>query len=127
MAKQIIFTSGAPKAVGPYSQGVKANGFLFVSGQIGLDPDTGKLKEGGVKEQTGQALENLEAIVKAAGLGLSDVVKVTVLLSDMNDFASVNAIYAERFSDNPPARAAFGVVKLPLGALIEIEAVAVEK
>ena len=127
MAKKIISTTDAPKAVGPYSQGVKVNGLLFVSGQLGIDPATQKMRAGGVEEQAKQALDNLTAIVKAAGLGLDDVVKTTVLLADMNDFAKVNAIYAERFTVNPPARAAFAVQKLPLGALIEIEAVAAEK
>ena len=124
MPKEIISTGEAPAAVGPYSQAVAAGGLVFISGQIGLSPADGKLRPGGIKEQTRQALSNLEAIVKAAGLGLDNVVKTTVLLADMRYFAEVNSIYAERFGSNPPARAAFAVRELPLGALIEIEAIA---
>ncbi len=124
MTKEIIKTNDAPAAVGPYSQAVAAGGFVFVSGQIGLDPVTGKFVDGGVKEQTVRVLDNLEGILKAARCDMSHVVKATVLLADMDDFAAVNSIYAERFTGDPPARAAYGVAKLPLGALVEIEAIA---
>jgi 2-iminobutanoate/2-iminopropanoate deaminase len=124
MAKKTISTASAPAAVGPYSQAVEANGLLFVSGQIGLDPATGQLVEGGVTAQADRVLDNLGAILEAAGLGCEDLVKCTVLLADMGDFKAVNEIYAKRFPSDPPARAAFAVAGLPLGALIEIEAIA---
>ena len=127
MSIKTITTPDAPKAVGPYSQAAAAGGLLFVSGQIGLDPVEGGLKMGGIEEEASQALDNLEAILIAAGLNLKSVVKTTVLLTEMGDFASVNRVYGERFGSNPPARAAFAVKELPLGALIEIEAVAVLK
>ncbi len=125
MSIKTISTTQAPGAVGPYSQAVAANGMLFVSGQLGLDPATGKFVEGGVEAQTERALDNMEAILKAAGLGFNDVVKTTVLLASMDDFAAVNAVYAGRFPENPPARAAFAVKTLPLQGLVEIEAIAV--
>jgi 2-iminobutanoate/2-iminopropanoate deaminase len=127
MTKRIISTNRAPAAVGPYSQAVEAGGLVFVSGQIGLDPATGELVGGGVTAQAERALDNLGAILEAAGLGFDDLVKCTVLLADMGDFKTVNGIYAERFEADPPARAAFGVAALPLGALIEIEAVALAR
>ena len=122
--KRIIHTDSAPAAVGPYSQAVQAGEFLFVSGQIGLDPETGKMVEGGLARQVEQVLENLKAILEAAGGGIESVVKTTVLLQSMDDFSAMNEIYAGVFTDNPPARAAFEVGGLPLGALVEIEAVA---
>ncbi len=118
-----ISTGGAPRPVGPYSQAIHAGGLLFVSGQLGIDPATGTLAEG-VEAQASASLSNLEAILEAAGLSMQDVVKTTVLLADMADFALVNSIYAGRFSEPYPARAAFAVKTLPLGALVEIEAVA---
>ena len=124
MSKKIISTENAPAAVGPYSQAVEAGGLLFVSGQIGLEPATGQLVDGGVAAQAERALDNLGAILEAAGLGFDDLVKCTVLLADMGDFKTVNEIYAKRFQADPPARAAFGAAALPLGSLIEIEAVA---
>jgi 2-iminobutanoate/2-iminopropanoate deaminase len=127
MTKRIISTENAPAAVGPYSQAVEAGGLLFVSGQIGLDPATGQLVDGGVAAQAERVLDNLGAVLEAAGLGFEDLVKCTVLLADMGDFKTVNEIYAKRFSADPPARAAFGVVALPLGALIEIEAIALAR
>ncbi|MGI6335972.1 MAG: RidA family protein [Eubacteriales bacterium] len=120
-----VSTSSAPSAIGPYSQAVAANGFLYVSGQIPLDPVTGKIAEGGIEAQAHQSLKNVSAILNAAGLTCADVVKTTVLLTDINDFAAVNAVYAQYFTQSPmPARAAFAVKALPKGAAIEIEAVA---
>lgn len=118
-----ISTGAAPRPVGPYSQAVHAGGFVFVSGQLGIDPATGILPEG-VEAQAAASLSNLEAILGAAGLTMQDVVKTTVLMADMADFTLVNTIYAGRFSEPFPARAAFAVKTLPLGALVEIEAVA---
>lgn len=125
MSKKVVSTESAPKAVGPYSQAVAAGGLLFVSGQLGLVPATGKLADGDTAAQARQALDNLQSILVAAGAGLENVVKTTVLLKDMADFAEVNRVYAERFPERPPARAAYEVAALPLGALVEIEAVAV--
>jgi len=124
MRGKVISTKDAPGAIGPYSQAVQANGFLFISGQVGLDPATGSLVSGGVVEQTERAITNLEAILAAAGCGLEDVVKTTVLLDTMDDFQTVNEVYGRRFGENRPARAAFAVQTLPLGSLVEIEAVA---
>lgn len=125
MSRQVIATAKAPAAVGPYSQAIKANGFVFTAGQLGLDPATGKLVEGDVTDQARQALKNLQAILEAAGSSLEQVVKVTVFLKDINDFKRVNEVYAEFFKASPPARSAVQVAALPLGALVEIEAVAV--
>jgi len=122
--KEIIHADNAPQAVGPYSQAVKAGDFLFISGQIGIDPATGTMVEGGVTGQATRVLENLRAIVEAAGADLGAVVKTTVLLQSMNDFSAMNEVYKSFFTENQPARAAFGVGALPLGALVEIEAVA---
>jgi 2-iminobutanoate/2-iminopropanoate deaminase len=122
--KKVINTPQAPKAVGPYSQAIEANGMLFISGQIPIDPATGIIVEGGIKEQTTQVMKNIEAILKEAGYTFGDVVKSTCLLSDMNNFAAMNEVYGSYYPENPPARAAYGVVKLPLGALIEIETIA---
>jgi 2-iminobutanoate/2-iminopropanoate deaminase len=122
--KKVIHTQQAPKAVGPYSQAIEANGMLFISGQIPIDPATGIIVEGGIKEQTTQVMKNIEAILKEAGYTFGDVVKSTCLLSDMNNFAAMNEVYGSYYPENPPARAAYGVVKLPLGALIEIETIA---
>ena len=122
--KKVIATKNAPAAVGPYSQAVRAGEYLFIAGQLGIDPAAGKLVDGGVERQTEQALDNIEAILKAAGVGLDAVVKATVFLQHMGDFAVMNGVYGARFENDPPARAAFEVAKLPLGALVEIEAVA---
>ncbi len=123
--KQSIKTDKAPAAIGPYSQGVEWDSKLvFSSGQIPLDPRTGNLVEGGIKEQTKQALENLKAVLEAGGSSLNKVVKCTVFLADMNDFAAMNEVYAQYFTQNPPARSAFQVVRLPKDARVEIEAVA---
>lgn len=124
--KKIIHTINAPKAVGPYSQAVEANGTLYVSGQIPIDPVPGRMVEGGIKEQTLQVMKNIGAILHEAGLDYSHVVKCTCLLSDMDNFAAMNEVYAAFFPENPPARAAFGVVRLPLNALVEIECIAVK-
>ena len=124
--KRIIHTEDAPKAIGPYSQAVDANGTLYVSGQIPVDPKTGKVVGGGIKEQTEQVFKNIEAILKAAGYSFNDVVKSTVLLSDMDNFAVMNEVYATIYKNEMPARAAYGVVRLPLGVLVEIETIAVQ-
>jgi len=124
--KKIISTSKAPAAIGPYSQAVEANGTLYVSGQIPLVPATGRLVEGGIKEQTIQVFNNIEAILKEAGYSFSDVVKSTCLLSDISDFKAMNEVYSVYYPENKPARAAFAVKGLPMGALIEIETIAVK-
>ena len=124
--KKVISTENAPAAVGPYSQAIEHNGMLFVSGQICIDPDTGKLVEGGIREQTMQVLQNIGSILEAAGYSKNDVVKCTCLLKDMDHFQEMNAIYSEYFKSDPPARAAYQVVKLPLDVLIEIEAIAIK-
>jgi len=122
--KKIIRTDHAPKAIGPYSQATEVNGMLFISGQVPLDPATGKIVEGGIQEQTEQVLKNIGAILKAAGFTYENVLKTTCLLNDMDNFTAMNEVYSKFFPDNPPARAAYGVVKLPLGVMIEIEAIA---
>ena len=122
--KTAIYTDKAPKAIGPYSQAVELNGLLFISGQIPIDPSTAKLVEGGIKEQTEQVMKNIGAILAEAGYTYSDVIKSTCLLSDMDNFAAMNEVYGRYYAANSPARAAYGVVKLPLGALIEIETIA---
>lgn len=124
--KQIISTTNAPAAIGPYSQAVEVNGTLYVSGQIPIDPATGKVVEGGITEQTVQVMKNIEAILTEAGYSYADVVKSTCLLSDMANFKAMNEVYASCYSVNPPARAAFAVKELPLGVLVEIETVAVK-
>jgi len=119
-----LYTNDAPGAVGPYSQGVVAGPFVFVSGQVPLVPSTGELIKGDIKAATRQCLENAKAILEEAGLALKDVAKVTVLLNDINEFGDMNTVYGEYFSDHKPARAAFEVAKLPLGADVEIEMIA---
>jgi len=121
--KKVVHTEHAPKAVGPYSQAIEANGTLYISGQIPIDPETGKIVEGGIKEQTNQVMKNIGAILNAAGYTYEDVVKSTCLLSDMDNFVPMNEVYAQYYSENPPARAAYGVVRLPLGVLVEIETI----
>ncbi len=125
--KKIINTENAPKAIGPYSQAVEANGMLFISGQIPVDSSIGKIVEGGITEQTEQVMKNIGAILKEAGLDFSSVVKCTCLLSDMVNFAKMNEVYGKYFTENPPARAAFAVKELPLGVMVEIECIAVKK
>lgn len=124
--KKIISTQAAPGAIGPYSQAVEANGMLFVSGQVPIDPSTGRIVEGDITEQTEQVMKNIGAILEAAGYGFGDVVKSTCLLSDMANFAAMNAVYGRYYQIDPPARAAFAVKGLPLNALIEIETIAVK-
>ena len=119
-----IYTPNAPAAIGPYSQAVQAGNMLFVSGQIPVDPATGAFAGEDIVTQTKQSLTNVKNILEAAGYSLNDVVKTTVLLADIADFASMNAVYAEFFSENKPARACFAVKDLPRGALVEIEAIA---
>ena len=124
MSKDIIATKNAPGAIGPYSQGIRANGFVFASGQIGLDPATGEFVKGGIVEQSRQALLNVKNVLEAAGSGLDKAVKTTVFLKDINDFAAMNAVYSEFFKTDCPARSAVQVAALPKGALVEIEVIA---
>ena len=125
MNKQIIHTDKAPKAIGPYSQAVQIGNFIYTAGQVGLDPTSMEMVPGGIEEQTRQVLTNLSSVLDAAGSSLSQVVKTTVFLNDMNDFAKMNTIYTEFFNENPPARSTVAVAGLPKGALVEIECVAV--
>jgi 2-iminobutanoate/2-iminopropanoate deaminase len=124
--KKVISTSKAPAAIGPYSQAIQVGNLVFASGQIPIDPATGSFVEGGVKEQDRQSLTNVKAILDEAGLTLDNVVKTTVFLADMNDFADVNAVYAEFFAEPYPARSAVAVKTLPKGALVEIEVIAAQ-
>ncbi len=124
MPKQVISTENAPGAVGAYSQGIIANGFVFTAGQIPLIPGTTNLREGGIQAQTRQVLENITGVVEAAGSGMEKVVKTTVFLADINDFAEFNAVYSTFFPTDPPARTTVQAGGLPAGALIEVEAVA---
>lgn len=124
--KKVISTPNAPGAIGPYSQAIEINGMLFISGQIPIDPQTGKVVEGDITEQTEQVMKNIGAILDAAGYGFEHVVKSTCLLSDMAHFASMNAVYGRFYEINPPARAAFAVKTLPLNVLVEIETIAVK-
>ena len=122
--KKVISTTKAPAAIGPYSQAIQVGNLIYTSGQIPIDPTTGVFVEGGIKEQTHQALLNVKAILEEAGLTMNDVVKTTVFMADMNDFAEMNAVYAEFFTEPYPARSAVAVKTLPKGALVEIEVVA---
>ena len=122
--KEVISTPKAPAAIGPYSQAIKVGTLVYTSGQIPIDPATGSFVEGGIKEQTRQSLLNVKAILEAAGLTMGNVVKTTVFMADMNDFADMNAVYAEFFAEPYPARSAVAVKSLPKGALVEIEVVA---
>lgn len=122
--KEIISTENAPSAIGPYSQAVKTGNMVFVSGQIPIDPKTGEFVSNNVAEQTEQVLKNLAAVLEAAGSNISNVVKTTVFLADMNDFAAMNEVYAKFFSDNKPARATVQAARLPRDARVEIECVA---
>jgi 2-iminobutanoate/2-iminopropanoate deaminase len=124
VTRQAVSTSGAPTAIGPYSQGIAVDGFVFCSGQIGLDPGTGELVDGGVEAQAERALRNLEAVLDAAGLAMADLVKTTLFLADIADFGAVNSVYARHMPDPPPARSTFAVGALPKGALVEVEAIA---
>jgi 2-iminobutanoate/2-iminopropanoate deaminase len=122
--KEIIQTPAAPAAIGPYSQAVRWNGLVFLSGQIPLDPATGQVVEGGIEEQTVRVLENLKAVLEAAGARLDTVLKTTIFLKDLGDFAAVNEIYGRYFGENPPARATVEAARLPRDVRVEIEAVA---
>ncbi|HEL7193192.1 TPA: RidA family protein [Listeria monocytogenes] len=123
MAKEIIQTSSAPKALGPYSQAVKVNGLIFTSGQLGINPETGELADGTTK-QAEQAFKNIAAVLAEAGSGLDKIIKATVFFKDLNEFKAMNEVYATFFSSDFPARSAFQVAKLPLDAAIEIEVIA---
>ncbi|NMC74778.1 MAG: RidA family protein [Geobacteraceae bacterium] len=122
--KEVIATDRAPQAIGPYSQGIRAGGFVFFSGQIPLDPATGQVRGENIGEQTELVMENIEGMLTAAGLGFEDVVKTTIFLVDLSHFAVVNGIYGRRFPTSPPARSAVEVKGLPRGALVEIEVIA---
>jgi 2-iminobutanoate/2-iminopropanoate deaminase len=122
--KEIIQTERAPKAIGPYSQAIRANGFVFASGQIPIDPETGKFVAGGIAEQTEQVIKNLSRVLEAAGSGLNQVVKTTVYLTDMEEFAAMNEVYGRFFSEEPPARATVEAARLPRDARVEIEVIA---
>lgn len=125
MTREVISTEKAPRAVGPYSQGIKANGFVFCSGQVAINPETGELLTGSITDQTRQVLSNLKAVIEKAGSRMENVVKVTVFLRDINDYSEMNAEYAKWFGNEPPARAAIQVARLPLDAGVEIQAIAV--
>lgn len=124
MTMKAISTNNAPAAIGPYSQAIEAGGLVFASGQLPINPSTGTFPEGGIKEQTRQSILNAQAILESAGCSLSNVVKTTVLLADIADFAAMNEVYASFFSEPFPARSAFAVSDLPKGALVEIEMIA---
>ncbi|MDR0606592.1 MAG: RidA family protein [Bacteroidales bacterium] len=123
MSKRIIHTENAPKAIGPYSQAIEVNGMLFISGQIPVNPQTGKIPDG-IEAQTEQVMQNIEAILKEAGYTFTDVVKSTCLLSDIANFKAMNEVYAKYYTKDCPARAAFAVKDLPMGVLVEIETIA---
>ncbi|RMG01957.1 MAG: RidA family protein [Acidobacteria bacterium] len=123
--KQVISTEKAPSAIGPYSQAIRIGNLVFCSGQIPIDPETGEFVSGGIKEQTEQVLKNLTAVLESAGATLQNVVKTTVFLADMNDFAAMNEVYARFFSDNKPARSTVQAARLPRDAKVEIECIAI--
>lgn len=125
MDKKAINTDKAPAAIGPYSQAIVAGGMVYTAGQIGIDPATGKLAGDDVEAQARQVMKNLEAVLGAAGVSFADVVKSTIYLADLKDFAQVNAVYQEKFVDDPPARSTVQAAALPLGALVEIDTIAV--
>lgn len=123
--KNVIHTDKAPKAIGPYSQAIEANGMLFISGQVPVNPENGEIPEG-IEAQTEQVMRNIEAILTEVGYSFANVIKSTCLLSDMANFKQMNEVYGKYYAENPPARAAFAVKGLPLGALVEIETIAVK-
>lgn len=125
--KKVIATTKAPAAIGPYNQAIQVGNMLFASGQLGLDPTTGNFPEGGVKEQTIQSFQNVKAILEEAGFSINDVVKTTVFLADMADFAAMNEIYSSQFEGDFPARSAVAVKTLPKNALVEVEVIAVKE
>lgn len=122
--KEVVFTTHAPKAIGPYSQAIKANGLLFLSGQVALDPQTGEFVGSDVRQQTERVFENIKGVLEGAGANLNHVVKTTVFLKDMNDFAAMNEVYARYFTAAPPARSTVQAARLPKDALVEIEVIA---
>ena len=124
MGKKVIQTEKAPKPIGPYSQAIRAGNFIFLSGQIPIDPKTGELVKGDIRQQTRQVLENIRGVLESQGLGMQDVVKVNIFLKDMGNFNEMNEVYATYFPATPPARSTVGVAKLPRNAEIEIEAIA---
>ncbi len=124
MSREAILTDKAPKAIGPYAQAIKANGFIYTAGQIPIDPKTGNFVEGGINEQTRQVLENLKAVLAGAGSSLDQVVKATVFLKNMTDFPAMNEVYGEYLGTAKPARSTVAVAELPRGALVEIDLVA---
>ena len=124
MAHQVVDTDSAPKAIGPYSQAIKVGNFIFTSGQIAIDPEKNELISGGIQEQTRRVLENLKAVLEAAGSSLENVVKTTVYLSDMNEFSAMNEVYAQFFESTKPARATVEVSRLPKDVKVEIDAIA---
>lgn len=124
MARETIATDKAPKAIGPYAQAIVANGFVYTAGQIPLDPQTGNIIEGGMKEQTRRVIENLKAVLEASGASMNQVVKATVFLKNIGDFAAMNEVYAEYLGDSKPARSTVAVAELPRNALVEIDLVA---
>jgi 2-iminobutanoate/2-iminopropanoate deaminase len=124
MKKEVVTADNAPQAIGPYSAAVKAGHFVFTAGQLGIDPGTGEFVEGGIEAQTRQALDNLSAVLQAAGTSLEDVVKTTVFLNDMDDFSAMNEVYGQFFTHDYPARSAVQAARLPKNGLVEIEAVA---
>jgi 2-iminobutanoate/2-iminopropanoate deaminase len=125
--KEAIIPAGGAKPLAPYSPGIRYGKFVFTSGQVGLDPETGKLVEGGVEAQARQVMKNLKAVLEAAGCGMDDVLKCTVFMRDMADYGAINDIYGEYFGETPPARSAVAVLGLPIDALVEIEAVAIRR
>jgi len=127
MGKKVIQTEKAPKPIGPYSQAIRAGNFIFLSGQIPIDPKTGELVKGDIRQQTQQVLENIKGVLESQGLGMQDMVKVNIFLKDMGNFNQMNEVYAPYFSSNPPARSTVEVGKLPRNADIEIEAIAVTR
>jgi 2-iminobutanoate/2-iminopropanoate deaminase len=124
MSKEVIATKAAPAAIGPYSQAIKSNGFLFTAGQIPLDPATGKIVEGDIKAQTERVMENLAAVLAEAGTSFAGVVKTTCFLANLDDFAAFNEVYARYFTSQPPARSTVQAARLPAGAQVEVECVA---
>src|SRR5512137_1021 len=124
MERQVIHTDQAPKAIGPYSQAIRVGNFVFSAGQLGLDPASGNIVAGGIEAETRRSLQNLSAVLNAAGSSMANVVKTTVFLRDMNDFAKMNAVYGEFFPSNPPARSTVQVARLPKDGTVEIEVVA---
>eukprot|EP01053_Blabericola_migrator_P009298 Blabericola_migrator_1__9297@NODE_49_length_16431_cov_119_110181_g45_i0_p11_GENE_NODE_49_length_16431_cov_119_110181_g45_i0NODE_49_length_16431_cov_119_110181_g45_i0_p11_ORF_typecomplete_len131_score36_97Ribonuc_LPSP/PF01042_21/1_1e44YjgF_endoribonc/PF14588_6/2_3e05_NODE_49_length_16431_cov_119_110181_g45_i094689860 len=127
MSKQVLHTDNAPAAIGPYSQAIAINGLIYTSGQLGLDPHTGDLVEGGIAAQTDQSIKNVAAILEAAGSSLSDVVKATVFTTRLGDFGVINEVYTKHFGESKPARSCIEVSALPKGGLVEIEVVAVKR